>query len=257
MLNIINTSNTMKKLHSSSLALLFLSICIFSSCSKDESDNFDPDTGSFKGKLQKIIMTNTKDSAFIEFKYDSNGRISNYFIRDNESDYVQAWGFSRNSSGQVTIMTYNEDHYSDLTKYEIGADGKYISAIESDGSKDVYTYTGNRITKIEHFYKNEASSTSILKWDSRGNLVLREKTSSYGKYKWEATYDNKKNPVESIEFPVSDYWNTNNILTDKDEELAVTYNYTYDKSGRPATASVISIYSEGDSYSYYLIYIYN
>jgi hypothetical protein len=237
--------------------LLLLSIPVFFSCSKDESDNFDLETGSFKGKLQKIILTNTKDSIFMEFKYDSYGRISNYFVRGTESDDFQSWGFSRNSSGQVTMMTYNEDHYSDLTKYEISADGKYISATESDGSKDIYTYTGNRITKIAHFYKNAAIYTSILKWDSRGNLVSKEVIHPDAKYKWEGTYDNKKNPVESLEFPVFENWNTNNILTNIDEELSATYNYTYDKSGRPATASVMSIYSDGDSYSYYLIYVYN
>lgn len=41
------------------LQLLFILVLIafLSSCSKDESDNFDPETGSFKGRVQKVIIT--------------------------------------------------------------------------------------------------------------------------------------------------------------------------------------------------------
>jgi len=242
--------------------LSFIFIILIWSCSKEDSDTFDPDTGSSKVKLQKIVFTNTKDSAFYEFKYDNNGRISNMFITNTETREVQSWGFSRNSAGQITLMTYNEDEHGHFEKYDIGNDGKYISSVDSDGSKKKYIYTGDRVTRIEH---PGSQSSHNLTWDSRGNLVKFENSDTQSPYKWEATYDNKINPVESLDFPgaIEEFprlgWH-NNVLTHKDVEGyskgSSTFSYTYNNSGKPITGSVNWVDSDGDAGSLYIIYVY-
>lgn len=265
--------------HQSSLCLiiLLLSIAIFSSCSKDDSDNYNASDKSYKGKLHKIITYVAGDSAFCEFKYDVNGRITDILQKFSDDDFMQTLSMVRNLKGQVITCFDREDkRYSETYAYTIGSDGKYVSAqitISDFGNNyqeiDNYTYSGNQITKIERYKNNKLILETTLKYDNRGNIIERKVYGTDGMSyisvdgKEEFKYDTRINPIGSLDFPYFFYFlfafSPNNILSEKgmDSDGSFIYDqfsfeYSYDKSGKPVSA----VYTSGSDYSLNFQYVY-
>lgn len=260
-----------KRKHMKNLFLYLIIAGLLYSCSKDESDLFDPYTGAYYGKLHKIVTSNPADtdSSYIEFKYDINGWVTNLNII-NEGNF-RTFTFSRNSVGQITscIDQETKDVIHNIS-FNIDEDNKYISSHTTSNefgkiqkSSVKYTYSENRVSRVDIISEDNQSSFISLKYDSKGNLIKIE--DSRGRIQ-EGTYDKKSNPVESLDIPVFiniDILcgsNHNNILTKKYESdigsYIQNYSYSYNKFDKPASANMIIQYKNGTGFTYSLSYIY-
>lgn len=235
------------------MLLITAIVGLFWSCSKDETTN--PDTDPINGKLHKITLINTGDTATYEYKYDSIGRVKEILLPIAENNFQPKASFKRNIAGQ--IITYNLQtyyyingtefkNYSEIYNYSIGTDGKYKAAeiIIQSGSlllkeEEKYTYTGNHITGIDRdaYYDNikpENSRTITYKYDNQGNISNNEITifDDFGEYQYksEFNYDNKVFPVESLDAPFAlgddeIYDNSKIFFQSTNNLLTATYRY--------------------------------
>ena len=227
---LIKGYNTMKNHSSLYSILLLLSIPVFFSCSKDESDNFDPETGSFKGRVQKVIITwiTEPETEEFEFKYDEKGYVTEILHSVLDNGFQPSETFSRNADGKITVYDKKSyyylngtifKNYNEYYDYTIGTDGKYVSAnltIKSGSTTtkwtEVFKYTGNRITQIitdrnPDKYSAYHEETNSYKYDNKGNVTRIETVHAdgYGEYTGtvENTYDNKTFPIVSLNAPFS------------------------------------------------------
>jgi len=263
----------MKNNPSTHFMLLITSIIIISSCSKDEPDNFNTSDNSYKDKLHKIITYVAGDSAFYEFKYDINGKITNIFAKSEDDDYLTSFAFSRNTSGHLIGCIHKEtEKVIHNIVYNVDQAGKFISSQQTSSvsgkivkASEKFTYTGDQLTKIEYTSEDQSQVFFInLKYDGKGNLIKVE--DSRGRTQ-EATFDNKTNPVELLNLPyfmmnidVLTSVNPNNIITKKyvsnSSNYSQSFSYSYNKSGKPASGTIILQRSNGTGDSYNLKYVY-
>jgi hypothetical protein len=253
------------------LSILVVIAC-FSSCSKDESENFDPETGSFKGRVQKVVITSITESetAEYEFTYDEKGFVTEILHPVLDNGFQPSETFTRNSDGRIVVYDMKSYYYLNGTSfknyneyydYTIGSDGKYVSAnvtIKSGSNitklMEVYKYSGNRITQIVSDRNPDKNSTyhdktNSYKYDNKGNVTRIETVyaDNDGEYPEivENTYDNKTFPITSINAPFSlgtASWEDNiysKLLYNSTNNL-LSAKYTMDDG----------IYTESRKYSY-------
>jgi len=229
-INLLTRAVAMKKNILLKLLSILLIVVWFSSCSKDESENFDPETGSYKGRVQKVIITRITESETdeYEFKYDEKGYVTEILHPVLENGFQPSETFSRNSEGKIIVYDMKSYYYLNETSfrnyneyydYTIGSDGKYVSAnltIKSGSTTtkwiEVFKYTGNRITQIitdrnPDKYSAYHEETNSYKYDNKGNVTRIETVHAdgYGEYPGtvENTFDNKTFPIVSLNAPFS------------------------------------------------------
>ena len=249
--------------------LLFFSlICFLWSCSKKDS-NEPSNNPSGNGKLHYMILSN---NSTMEFLYDYSGRLITLNWIYSGTNTKGVYSFIRNSAGQITRYSYQEPSYDfkQTYDYSINNGGKYISAIISEvnggntsNSSEAYTYTGNQL-KIDQSQSGHLVSTTVVTYDSRGNVSKKEQYDASGSLdsKTESTFDTTANPAGSLGAPIPiSYGNifaTNNFLSSKTTNQSsietITASYSYDNSGKPISA-IFTGYVDGGTmfiqYKYY------
>ena len=252
----------MKKIKSLALVFLVISGLLWSSCSKDD-DIFEPSNRALKGKLHKIVYNTPGeiDSVYFEFKYDKQGRIDNFTILNNEGFLIAI--LNRNNSGLIESMEVTDFDESKIYKYNytIGNDGKYlyreINLYDLDGTSinsysiiGSFIYDGNKFFGI--YYDSEYNRSSFYHYyDNRGNLIKEEhylNEKLYGTI--QLFYDEKINPLESINILPNFSWDTFGFLwgNNVNNPIRVKYtnygsdnlsiSYIYNKDNKPISATV-------------------
>jgi len=210
--------------------VLFMIFGLTYSCSKDDSEKFDPETGSFEDKLHKILITRISDTEAYEYeyKYDEKGNVTAILHPVLDNGFQPSETFTRNSEGKIIVYDMksyyylngtNFKNYNEYYEYTIGSDGKYVSSnltIKSGSTTtkwiEVFKYTGNRITQIVNDpnpdkYSAYHDETNSFKYDNKGNVTRIETVHAdgYGEYPGtvENTYDNKTFPIVSLNAPFS------------------------------------------------------
>lgn len=239
------------------------------SCSKKDS-NEPSDNPSVTGKLQYMIL-GSNDT--MEFLYDYSGRLVTFYWRYGGTNTKGVFSFIWNSTGQITRYIYEEPsyHFKETYDYSINNEGKYISASISkvdagntSNSSEAYTYTGNQLTKIDQSQSGHLVWTTLLTYDTRGNVSKKEQYNSSGLLvsKMESTYDNNANPAGSLgaPTPLGDgfIFGTNNFLsiktTNQSSIETLTASYSYDNSGKPISAIFSGAIEGGQMFIQYKYY---
>lgn len=174
-----------------------------------------------KIKMKKIIILTLSVLLFSCSSNDSNGN-------SNTGVVLLRKTISSNSQGTVTTnLNYNGN--------------KIVNATSSNGTEDIYTYTGDLITKHESYNNNVLFRSVLYSYNSQNNLnssIELNHNTNYGT-KTILTYNSNGtityNMYDGNLISQTGLWGTytatlNNgeITTFKDESSNTTYTYTYD-----------------------------
>lgn len=184
---------------------------------------------------------------YIEWEYDSAGNCTKeecYNLVLDKVKYLYTWDYDANGN---KIKWYKND--SLYFEYEYDASGNRIREVEylSDGriNKDwsmEYDSAGNRIKK--EAFEEDAGGTYydryIWEYDSNGNEVVVDYSSSFAMYRDEKEYDEAGNCIQVIR-----YSEKGGKILDKE-----TWSYEYDDKGN----IIKKYFDDGDWTEYEYVY---
>ncbi|WP_428656436.1 hypothetical protein [Runella sp.] len=161
-------------------------------------------------KLKKAVGSATD---FQQFKYDSDGRIT---------QYVSQWQFVQSDPSQIRRLEQN---------FVYNAAGQ-LTTLSSDAGIHNYVYKNGVLEKVESRSANRLISTTYFLFDAKGQVAEREEVvpeehrlpDAPAKTKWKYTYDAKGNCVHT------DYF----LFMEDSYKLYESIDYSeFDTSGNP------------------------
>jgi hypothetical protein len=231
-------------------------------------------------KLIKTVSKSGSDSTIVNYTYNSSGKIANYAVSGSNSGQAVDLRvrFVRNGSGTIQKRIIKSDDLigigidSIVTNVNYDAvNNRYKNAVTSTSFfgftfKDsvVFNFDGTGKVASQIDYSNDGSGgpyeiTSKIDYTYLGNNILTQKYYSYdvvtSNYTLDETdtyeYDNKTNPLQFaneafiLDVVGEDFYSANNytkvtsVPTGNNSTIA-TISYTYNSTGRPLTAIVVS-----------------
>ena len=198
--------------------------------------------------VSKKYFQDNKLYSSTNYRYDDKG-FKNYFkiIYFNNSDYLEySWTYS--STGKILIEL--RKNYMSGTLYETSVNYKYdekdriISEVTKDEKNNIimdeitYEYIDDNGSFKNTKISNGETSTSILIFDSRGNLIENQKLNNEG------TISSRR---------VMEYDDKNNQIKESYDDIEITFEYIYDGE----LIKKISTYHSKDGLCGYIEYTYN
>jgi hypothetical protein len=266
--------------------LLMAVVVIMSSCSKEESletggsggsGGGGTGGGSGSGALLIKVVTTGAEVSTQDFTYDSKNLLSKYSATGNANgvNSTSTYTILRDSEGRVTKVTQDVAANPGLPANSASSEYYYVGPGDKklkygiqiiDGGAGfvlrdsvAYQYTGNVITRSNHYYSIDDGASyelffyTTFKYDARGNVIEQVLYSDLGSgfeaaQVVTAEYDNKPNPCNFdddafLEQGMSPYIATNNVTkqTIKSDfagtNLTSSGTYQYRSDGKPSKST--------------------
>jgi hypothetical protein len=241
----------------------------FISCERNEIEEETPDGGV----LDKMIVSGNGDSSITQFSYNAQGKLTGYITTEYPGAVVGfTYAFTRDNAGKITKAVSSEYNYPPFEVYATYQPGssmlKYTLMYHNQMLEDssAFVYSGGNVT--EHRYAFNASTgqyTYIERIEyilQNGNVVKMKEYditggSSTPDMEVDYTYDKNLPPIsqsfeEAYLADMEEMFGTNNLTkavysfpSFPSGNESTFLNYTYAKTGQPATGQMTSTAGPG------------
>ena len=247
------------------ICLLSITFLMLQACSSSDSNTTN--NPLLKGKLKRThtVSSNGQNSYSSNYFYDDNGHLIKMTAgNDSGSQIFESFVFTRNSSGKIVNILYNDynAHQQIDYAYTLDSNQNYLTCSKTytpstnNSTGEVYVYSGNKISQINHSDGEKVKYT----YDSNENVIKVDK--SNGNSSWVTyanyTYDNKVNPFQLEGLIVGRFNNcgNNNITSETTVNEPINYTniwqYNYNSNNKPSTCiSSGTTPSRSTEYFYY------
>jgi YD repeat-containing protein len=223
-------------------AVIVIFLLVFSSCSKDETPETQPEVQPKTHQNLLLKTTDSDDGLTSIYSYDSNNRLENYKRNGSTNNPAANQNFVYNADGTLQKVVQAADGNLDL-EFFYDANKKIIKKIGRNGI-DIfkYTYSGNAITEDYRFTTTNEGWRQVYTYDGNGNITEMKSYSNTSEANPEGTssvvinytYDDKNRATSSLPdaylFPSS----VNNIKTTQYSGGAIgSSQYEYNADGYP------------------------
>ncbi|REG92915.1 YD repeat-containing protein [Flavobacterium aquicola] len=214
---------------------------VFSSCSKDETSEIQPETQP-EAHQNLLLKITDSDGLTSTYSYDSNNRLDNYKRNGNDFNPDLNQNLVYNADGTLQKLV-QADNGAIVTEFFYDANKKIIKKIGRSGFDTFkYSYSGNVITEDYRSATTDVGWRQTYTYDENGNIIelksYNDATDANPEGTFSAvinyTYDDKKNAASSFPqgflFPSS----ANNIKTAQYNGGGIgSSQYEYNLDGYP------------------------
>lgn len=223
-------------------AVIVIFLLVFSSCSKDETPEIQPEVQT-KTHQNLLLKTTDSDDGLIDtYTYDSNNRVVNYKRNGSINNPARNENFTYNADGTLHKIV-DADNGAPITEFFYDANKKITTKVGRNGLDILkYTYIGNVITEDYRFTTTNEGWRQVYTYDGNGNITEIKSYSNTSEANPEGTssvviyytYDDKNRATSSLPdaylFPSS----VNNIKTTQYSGGAIgSSQYEYNADGYP------------------------